>query len=82
MKLEQLEISCSLLTDKIYLGKPNKKGDTFLEKIDITAKATGAVIQSLGEGTKTLTFGNGAKYRITIEKLTENCQEVELCDNR
>jgi hypothetical protein len=32
----------------------------------------------LAEGTKTLTFGNGAKYRITIEKLTENGQEVEL----
>ncbi len=80
MKLDQLEISCSLLTDKIYLGRPNKKGDAFLEKIDITTKATGAVIQSLGEGTKTLTFGNGAKYKITIEKLTEEDQEVELIE--
>lgn len=82
MKLDQLEISCSLLTDKIYLGRPNKKGDAFLEKIDITTKATGAVIQSLGEGTKTLTFGNGAKYQITIEKLTEEGQEILLYDNR
>ena len=82
MKLDQLEISCSLLTNKIYLGRPNKKGNEFLEKIDITAKATGAVIQSLGEGTKTLTFGNGSKYKITIEKLTEEGQEVEFCDNR
>ena len=82
MKLDQLEISCSLLTDKIYLGKPNKKGNTFLEKIDITAKATGAVIQFLGEGTKTLTFGNGAKYKITIEKLTEEDQEVELINEK
>ena len=82
MKLDQLEISCSLLTDKIYLGRPNKKGNAFLEKIDITAKATGAVIQSLGEGTKTLTFGNGAKYQITIEKLTEEDQEVELINEK
>ncbi len=80
MKLDQLKISCSLLTDKIYLGRPNKKGNAFLEKIDITTKATGAVIQSLGEGTKTLTFGNGAKYRITIEKLTKEGQEVELIE--
>lgn len=82
MKLDQLEISCSLLTDKIYLGRPNSKGNAFLEKIDITAKATGAVIQSLGEGIKTLTFGNGAKYQITIEKLTEEDQEVELINEK
>ena len=82
MKLDQLEISCSLLTDKIYLGRPNKKGDAFLEKIDITAKATGAVIQSLGEGIKTLIFGNGAKYQITIEKITEEGQEVELINEK
>ena len=82
MKLNQLEISCSLLTDKIYIGRPNKKGDAFLEKTDITAKATGAVIKSLGEGIKTLTFGNGAKYKITIEKLTEEDQEVELINEK
>ena len=78
MKLDQLEISCSLLTDKIYLGRPNKKGTTFLEKIDITAKATAAVVISLGEGSKVLDFGNGVKYRVTIEKLSEEEIKTEL----
>lgn len=79
MKIEEIVFSCSILTGIIYAGKLNKKQTEFLEKKDVTAQVLGSTIQYVGENkNKTITFGNGSKYKITVEKLNDIKSENEL----
>lgn len=79
MKIEELQFSFSILSKTIYAGKLNKKETEFLEKKDVTAQVLNSTIQYIGENNnKTITFGNGAKYKITVEKLNDIKSENEL----
>ncbi len=67
MKVEDLHLALSPLTDTIYVGTLNKKGDTWLKKKDVTNEFITAVIQKWSGYTQTLTDSNGDKHEISIK---------------
>ena len=74
--LANYKIATSPLSGRIFLGKINRKGDTWLDnppKVDVTGDACAAVaIHTLMEGGKTIVTANGKPmYEITARKVVD-----------
>ena len=69
MKVEEIRIGKSALSDTIYAGKLDKKGIGFTQKHDITSDFIGAVIARWGGFKETLTCSDGKKYEITVKEI-------------
>lgn len=60
----------------IFAGILNKKGDTWVNKSDVTNEAISAVAQFLLEHEEAMTFSyHGKRYRLEVKKLRQ--REVE-----
>ena len=68
MKLEDMYVGVSPLTDRVYLGTVSKKDrSTWNSKIDFTSKFIGAIIDWTPPGTTRLVTDNhGNSYEIEV----------------
>jgi len=71
MKLEQIHLAKSALTDNIYIGTIAKDGISWLKKKDITNEFITAAIHRWSGFTQTLTGSDGRKHKISIEQVKE-----------
>lgn len=72
--LEKLKLSVSPLTGEIYVGVPNKSGEKWLHKIDVTNQFYDAVLHKfLGSAKKKITeiSCGSAKWDITVERTAD-----------
>ena len=72
MKLEDLYVGVSPLTDRVYLGTVSKKDrSTWNSKIDFTSRFIGAIMDWAPLGTKRLVTDNhGNSYEIEVRMRT------------
>jgi hypothetical protein len=59
MKATEIKIKVSPLTNTIYAGKINKKGNEWLEKVDLTEEILSAVAQYMDGNYTEIDFGVG-----------------------
>jgi hypothetical protein len=69
MKVEEIRLGKSALTDNIYAGKLDKAGIGFTQKVDVTGDFIGAAIARWNGFKETLTCSDGKKYEISIKEL-------------
>jgi hypothetical protein len=71
MKLEDLHIGVSLLTDRVYIGTVSKRDrGAWASKADCTSKFIGAVVDWAPPGTIRMVSDNhGNRYEIEVRKL-------------
>ena len=71
MDLTQFTIGKACFDEnKVYLGKLDKKGRTWLHKKDITDTFLHLMVSYVGEDKSLEIFANGKpKYKITVEKV-------------
>lgn len=73
MKLEELHIGASPLTDRVYLGSIGKTGDrTWAKKVDFTGKFIGALMSWCRPGSiRTVTDNHGNRYEVEVRAIAE-----------
>ena len=73
MKLDNLHIGVSPLTDRIYLGTLSKRErNTWASKIDFTSKFLGALMDWIPPGTvQMITDSQGTSYEIQVRKMPD-----------
>lgn len=71
MKLEDLHIGASPLTDRLYLGTVSKRDRaTWSTKVDVTSKFIGALMDWTPPGTiRMVTDNHGNQYEIEVRKM-------------
>lgn len=69
----ELHVSTSPLTNRIYVGRVNKAGNAYTSKQDITGPACGAVCEHvIANGEPVVVSCNGKPtFRITVEEIIE-----------
>lgn len=68
VELEKITLGHSELTDSIFAGILNKKGDKWLQKQDVTNSFIGCVVSRWENQTETIESGKD-KWQITVKKL-------------
>jgi hypothetical protein len=68
VELENIKLGHSSITDRIFAGITNKKGDKWLNKQDVTDTFIGAVISRWENQTETIVSGKD-EWQITVKKL-------------
>jgi len=71
MKISELRLAKSVLSDNVYVGIRNKVGDAWLQKKDITNDFLCAVIERWGGYAETITVSDGTVYQITVRKINK-----------
>ena len=73
MKLEDLHIGVSPLTDRIYMGTVNRRDrSVWANKTDITSKFIGALMDWNPPGTiRTVVDNRGGQYEIEVRAITK-----------
>jgi len=83
VKLEELHIGVSPLTDRLYLGTVSKRDrGTWASKTDYTSKFIGALMEWAPPGTARLVTDNhGNRYEVEVRKLP-SAEEggLTICD--
>lgn len=71
MKLDNIHIACSPLTDRLYLGTVSKRdSSTWSNKVDCTSTFIGALMTWAPPGTiRLVTDNHGNEYEIEVRKL-------------
>lgn len=71
MKLEDIHIAASPLTDSIYLGTVSKRDrSSWASKVDCTSKFIAALMDWTPHGTiRTVTDNRGNRYEIEVRKM-------------
>lgn len=70
INLSQFTIGPATLSDKIYLGKLDKKGRTWLAKKDITSDFLHVMLDYVGvDKTLTVNGSEGSVYEVTVAKI-------------
>lgn len=69
MKLEELRLMKSAITDNFYVGKPSKDGLTWSSKIDVTNDFLACVLARWAGYTENITCDNGKKYEIAVKEI-------------
>jgi hypothetical protein len=71
MRLEDLHIGVSPLTDTIYMGTVSKRDrGAWASKVDCTSKFIGALMDWIPHGTvRTISDNQGNRYEIEVRKL-------------
>jgi hypothetical protein len=71
MKLDEIHIACSPLTDRIYMGTVSKRDrSTWNSKVDCTSKFIGALMDWVPWGTVRVVCDNhGNQYEIEVRKV-------------
>lgn len=69
MKAEQIKLGISPVTDTVFAGRLNKKGNMWLEKADVTDMFIGCVIQRFEGSVETIESSDGSEYEITVKKI-------------
>ena len=67
MKVENIRIAVSPLTDTVYAGKLSKDKTYWLDKKDVTDDFLGAVIDRWKNTFQTITTPDGKRYRIEVK---------------
>lgn len=68
IELEKITLGHSPLTDTIFAGVLNKKGDKWLHKVDVTNAFIGSVI-SRWEGQKETISAGDQEWEISVKKI-------------
>lgn len=68
MKLEEITLGHSPLTDSIYAGRLNKAGDKWLDKKDVTNEFIDCVIKRWEGHTENISQGD-KKWEITVKRI-------------
>ena len=68
LKIEQITIGYSELTDSVFAGVLNKEGNKWLQKVDVTNAFLGCVISRWENKKETIRSGDN-KWEITVKKL-------------
>lgn len=68
VELEKVTLGHSELTDKVFAGITNKKGDRWLQKVDVTNQFIHAVI-SRWENQKEVIESGKDRWEITVRKI-------------
>lgn len=73
MKLENLHIGVSPLTDRVYIGTVNKRSpDTWATKADCTSRFIGALMEWNPPGTiRMINDNRGNQYEIEVRQITK-----------
>lgn len=73
MKLDDVHIACSPLTDRIYLGTVSKRDrSSWSSKVDCTSKFIGALMDWNPPGTiRMVTDSHGNQYEIEVRKFAK-----------
>ena len=76
MKLEDLHIGVSPLTDRVYMGTISKRNPgAWASKVDITSKFLGALMNWTPPGTIRMVNDNkGNQYEIEVRQVAEGKQ--------
>lgn len=72
--MNAIKIATAAISGRIYMGRVNKKRDSFLEgKIDVTGDCVNAVCEHvISAGGVTVLSANGTpKYEITVKELEQ-----------
>lgn len=70
MAYENLKLGVSPLTNRVFAGRVNKKGDMWTQKVDVTEQFLGCCLQYFQGGTEnTITADGKPVARITVERL-------------
>ena len=68
VELEKIVLSHSKLTDRVFAGVLNKKGDLFLNKTDVSNHFIDCVIKRW-EGQKEVIGAGNQRWEISVKKL-------------
>ncbi len=68
MKVENIRVCHSALSDRVYAGKLNKKGDQWLSKKDVTNDFINCVLNRWVGFEQTITAPDGTEYEIRVKK--------------
>ncbi len=71
MRIEQIHLAKSALTDQIYVGILDKDGLSWKDKKEVTNEFIAVAIQRWGGFEETITGSSGKVYRISIKEITE-----------
>lgn len=72
MAYENLKLGVSPLTDTVFAGRLNKKGNMWQQKVDVTEQFLGCVIQYFKPGTENTISADGKPVaKITIEMIKD-----------
>lgn len=67
---EKLKLGVSPLTNTVFAGHLNKKGDMWLQKKDVTEQFLGCCLQYFEHGTENVISADGKPVaKITLEKI-------------
>lgn len=83
MKLEDLHIGVSPLTDRLYLGTVSKKDrSTWASKVDCTSTFIGALMDWAPPGTaRMVTDSHGNRFEVEVRKLPSDTEGgLTICD--
>ncbi len=80
MKVEQIQLGVSPLTDEVFAGRINKAKNKWLEKVNVTDMFTGCVIQKFGGHITEVEDDKGNKYEITVKKLKPTPQVTPVAN--
>ena len=71
--MKGLRIACTALTKRIFAGRVNKAGNSFLDgKVDVTSDCLKAVIEHVEPGhTVTVHVDGVPKYEITVKAIAK-----------
>ena len=71
VELDELRLAKGVITDNVYVGKLNKKGDSWLNKVDITNDFITAVLERWSGYSEEIIRGDGKKFRISVKEIEE-----------
>lgn len=69
MKLEELKLAKSSVTDNVYIGKVNKDGVSWSNKSDITNDFLKCVIDRWNGYVETIRVSDGKTYEISVKEV-------------
>ena len=79
MKLEEIKIGASPLTDRIYLGTVSKRSPgVWSSKVDCTSQFIGALMDWTPHGTiRVVNDNHGNTYEIEVRKVAQPSQQEQ-----
>lgn len=71
VELSELRLAKGMITDQVYVGKLNKKGTEWLNKVDITNDFITAVLERWSGYSEEIIRGDGKKFKISVKEIKE-----------
>lgn len=69
MKIDQVTLGVSPLTETVFAGRLNKAKNMWLEKHDVTDMFIGCVIVKFGGHVTEIESDNGTKWEVTVKEI-------------